>query len=405
AVATDTHRTQGQFRFTVSGGVQECEWRRLPRWVARRASPNSALVTSLVERRRAGYPPGRRLPTPSIAAHTAEPDVHGAAVAADGAAVAADRTGAAADGAAIAADGAAIAMDRAASDAAQSARASMTTLRCGKHVLDLSAPRVMGIVNVTGDSFSHDGDLDTAAAIARGRAMLADGAAIIDVGGESTRPDASPVAREAELERVLPVVEALARDGAIVSIDSMKPLVMRAAIDAGASMVNDVLALRSPGAVDMVAAGDVAVCLMHMQGEPRTMQRSPHYDDVVGEVRSFLDGRARASRNAGIAADRIVVDPGFGFGKTIEHNLRLLHSLDVLAGLGYPVLAGLSRKSLLGTITGRNVRERMPASVAAAIAAVERGASIVRVHDVRETVDALKVWVAAGRRAVDAPAA
>lgn len=272
----------------------------------------------------------------------------------------------------------------------------MTKLRCGSHVLDLATPCVMGIVNVTGDSFSGDGRLDAAAAIECGRRMLADGARIVDVGAESTRPGAAPVEAAPELERVLPVVEALAREGAVVSIDTMKPEVMRAAIAAGAAMVNDVAALRAPGALEAVAAGGAAVCLMHMQGEPRTMQVAPHYDDVLREVRDFLAVRAEACRGAGIAADRIVVDPGFGFGKTLEHNLRLLRELDAVAALGYPVLVGLSRKSMLGTITGRGVGERTAASVAAALAAVARGASIVRVHDVRETVDALTLWTEIG---------
>lgn len=272
----------------------------------------------------------------------------------------------------------------------------MTTLRCGRHTLDLSSPQVMGIVNVTADSFSRDGGLDVAAAIERGRAMRADGAAIVDVGGESTRPGATPVPAEVECERVIPVVEALAGDGAIVSVDTMKPEVMRAALAAGASMVNDVLALRAPGALEAAAEGDSAVCLIHMQGEPRTMQVAPAYRDVVGEVGDFLAARARACRDAGIAADRIVVDPGFGFGKTVEHNVRLLRELATIVALGYPVLAGLSRKSVLGAITGRGVDERLAASIAAALAAVARGASIVRVHDVRATVDALKVRAVVG---------
>ncbi|MBS0327011.1 MAG: dihydropteroate synthase [Proteobacteria bacterium] len=273
----------------------------------------------------------------------------------------------------------------------------MTTLRCGRHVLDLATPRVMGIVNVTADSFSGDGRLDAAAAIEQGRRMTADGAAIIDVGGESTRPGATPIDVATELARVLPVIEALAGDGTIVSVDTMKPEVMRAAIAAGASMLNDVTALRAPGALEAAAASDAAVCLMHMQGEPQTMQAAPHYDDVVHEVRDFLAARAAACRDAGIGADRLVIDPGFGFGKTLEHNLRLLHDLAALAALGYPVLAGVSRKSMLGAITGRAAGERAAASVAAALCAVARGASIVRVHDVRDTVDALAVWTAVGR--------
>jgi dihydropteroate synthase len=268
-------------------------------------------------------------------------------------------------------------------------------LRCGRFALDLGRPRVMGIVNVTPDSFSDGGrHADCAAALACARRMLADGADIVDVGGESTRPGAAPVPESAELARVLPVVEALARDGALVSIDTMKPAVMRAAIAAGAAMVNDVRALRTEGALAAVAASGVGVCLMHMQGEPRGMQAAPRYDDVVAEVRAFLAERAGACERAGIGRERIVVDPGFGFGKTLAHNLALLRALPAIAGLGYPVLAGLSRKSTLGALTGRPVDERVAASVAAALAAVARGASIVRVHDVRETVDALRVWCA-----------
>ncbi len=258
----------------------------------------------------------------------------------------------------------------------------------------------MGIVNVTPDSFADGGrHADPAAAIAHARALRADGADIVDVGGESTRPGAPPVAERDELARILPVVAALAADGAIVSVDTMKPGVMRAAIDAGAAMVNDVRALAAPGALEAVAASGVAVCLMHMRGAPRTMQDAPEYADVVAEVRAFLVARAAACEAAGIARERILLDPGFGFGKSLGHNLALLQALPSLAAAGYPVLAGLSRKSMLGALTGRPVGERMAASVAAALAAVARGAAIVRVHDVRETVDALKIWAAvdAGR--------
>jgi dihydropteroate synthase len=199
------------------------------------------------------------------------------------------------------------------------------------------------------------------------------------------------------LRRVVPVIEALASDGLLVSADTRRPGVMRAAIAAGAAMINDVGALTAPGALDAVSETGAAVCLMHMQGEPGTMQRAPHYVDVVTEVRACLVERARACEDAGIARERIVVDPGFGFGKTLAHNLALLRGLPEIAAAGYPVLAGLSRKSSLGTITGRAVEERMPASVAAALAAVARGAAIVRVHDVRETIDALKVWLAIER--------
>jgi dihydropteroate synthase len=259
--------------------------------------------------------------------------------------------------------------------------------------LDLSGPKVMGVVNVTPDSFSDGGRFfDPSRALDHARALLADGAHIVDVGGESTRPGAQPVPEAAELERVLPIVERLASEGAIVSIDTVKPAVMRAAIDAGASMINDVRALQEPGALEAVSRHEVAVCLMHMQGAPRTMQQTPAYDDVVREVGDFLLGRAQACEDAGIARERIVVDPGFGFGKTVDHNLELLRRLDEIAELGYPVVAGLSRKSTIGRLTGREVGDRMAGSLAAALAAIERGASIVRVHDVRETVDALAVW-------------
>jgi dihydropteroate synthase len=265
-------------------------------------------------------------------------------------------------------------------------------LRCGRHALDLARPRVMGILNVTPDSFSDGGRYaDRERALAHARAMLADGADLVDVGGESTRPGAAPVSEGEELERVLPVVEALARDGVLVSVDTMKPAVMRAAIAAGASMVNDVRALQGPGALEAVAGSDAAVCLMHMRGTPGTMQQAPEYADVVADVRAFLVARAGACEAAGIARDRIAVDPGFGFGKTRAHNLALLDALGAVASAGYPVMAGLSRKSTLGAITGRGEGERLAASVAAALIAVERGAAIVRVHDVRETVDALAV--------------
>ncbi len=266
-------------------------------------------------------------------------------------------------------------------------------LSAARHSLPLARPLVMGIVNVTPDSFSDGGRFrDGAAALAQARQLVADGADIVDVGGESTRPGALPVAEGEELDRVIPVVEALAADGAVVSIDTMKPGVMRAAIAAGAAMVNDVRALREPGAMDVVAASSVAVCLMHMQGEPRTMQHEPAYVDVVSEVRDFLAERAAACVAVGIDRTRIVLDPGFGFGKALAHNLALLRGLPQLCALGFPILAGLSRKSMLGQLTGRPAGERLGASVAAALEAVARGASIVRVHDVRESVDALKLW-------------
>jgi len=266
-------------------------------------------------------------------------------------------------------------------------------LQCGPHRLDLTRPRVMGILNVTPDSFADGGHhLDPSRALDHAREMIGDGAAIIDIGGESTRPGAQPVSEAEELERVIPLVAALAGEGALVSVDTMKPGIMRAAIAAGAAMVNDVRALQARGALEAMAASSAAVCLMHMRGEPRTMQADPHYEDVVREVGDFLLERALTCEAAGIARDRIVIDPGFGFGKTLSHNLELLRSLSALTETGYPVLAGLSRKATIGRITGRDVGDRMAGSVAAALAAVARGASIVRVHDVRETVDALNVW-------------
>jgi dihydropteroate synthase len=269
----------------------------------------------------------------------------------------------------------------------------MTMLRCGPHALDLTRPRVMGILNVTPDSFSDGGRFfDRERALDHARRMLADGADLIDVGGESTRPGAAPIDEAGELARVIPVIDELAREGALVSVDTMKPAVMRAAVAAGAAMINDVNALRLPGALEAAASTDAAVCLMHMQGEPRTMQDAPQYDDVVVQVRDFLVERAQSCEAVGIARDRIVLDPGFGFGKTLAHNLALVRALPELVSTGYPVLAGLSRKSSLGAITGRPGSDRLAASLAAALAAVARGASIVRVHDVRETVDALKVW-------------
>jgi len=250
----------------------------------------------------------------------------------------------------------------------------------------------MGILNVTPDSFSDGGSyIDRGRALDHARRMWDDGADLIDIGGESTRPGAVPVSDDEELSRVLPIVEALAREGVAVAVDTRKPAVMRASIAAGAAMINDVAALCATGAIE-ACTDDVGVCIMHMRGGPENMQEQPVYADVVSEVRDFLVARATACEAAGIARERIAIDPGFGFGKTLAHNLTLLRSIGTFAKTGYPVLAGLSRKSSLGTITGRSVHERLPASLAAMLVAVARGASIVRVHDVRETVDALKVW-------------
>ena len=253
----------------------------------------------------------------------------------------------------------------------------------------------MGIVNVTPDSFS-DGGLHflQASAVERARTLVAEGADLIDIGGESTRPGAAPVSIDEERRRILGVIEALADCGVPISLDTRKPQLMREAIAAGASFINDISALEAPGALQSVAPTGAAVCLMHKQGEPQNMQHDPHYDDVVREVREYLCGRIDAAQKAGIAAERIVIDPGFGFGKNFEHNLALLQGLPSLTGLGVPVLAGLSRKAMLGRITGRGAAERVYASVAAALFAAEQGARILRVHDVLATRDALAVWCA-----------
>ena len=271
--------------------------------------------------------------------------------------------------------------------------ASSRTLRLGRFRLALERPLIMGIVNLTPDSFSGDG-VAGAAAIAHAQAQIEAGADILDLGAESSRPGAPPVPAGEELARLLPVLHAL-RDAAVpLSVDTCKPEVMRAALDQGASMINDIAALQAPGALAAVAASDAAVCLMHMQNDPRTMQASPAYGDVVAEVADFLAARAAACAAAGIDAARIVVDPGFGFGKTLEHNLALLADFARFNELGYPVLAGISRKSMLGALTGRPAPERGYASVAAALLAAQRGAAIIRVHDVAATRDALAVLAA-----------
>jgi dihydropteroate synthase len=256
-------------------------------------------------------------------------------------------------------------------------------------------PRILGIVNVTPDSFSDGGQfLEVNAAIAQGQRLRDDGADFVDIGGESTRPGAAPVPLEEELRRVIPVVEALAARAIAVSVDTMKPEVMRAAIEAGAAMINDVNAFRAEGAIEAVARSKVSVCAMHMQGTPATMQAAPRYDDVVAQVSAYLRSRARALESAGVAADRIVVDPGFGFGKTLAHNVALFRALPALASMGYGLLVGLSRKKSIGDITGRPAGDRVAGSVAAALMAVQNGANFVRVHDVKETVDAINIWLA-----------
>ena len=253
----------------------------------------------------------------------------------------------------------------------------------------------MGVVNVTPDSFSDGGRfVDPKSAVDHANTLIAEGADILDIGAESSRPGARDVSVEEELSRLMPVLEALSDRAVPISVDTVKPEVMRAAIAAGASMINDITALCSPGALEAVAESDVAVCLMHMQGKPRTMQKDPRYGDVVAEVAAFLEQRVAAALAAGIARERIAIDPGFGFGKTVAHNFELLRDLDRFAALGLPVLAGWSRKSTLGAITGRGAEDRLAASLAAALLAVERGARIVRVHDVAATRDALAVLAA-----------
>jgi dihydropteroate synthase len=266
-------------------------------------------------------------------------------------------------------------------------------LRCGPHTLDLSQPIVMGVLNVTPDSFSDGGRfIDSAQALEHAQRMLEAGAQIIDVGGESTRPGAAEVSEQEEIRRVIPVIEVLtSRFSAPISVDTSKAAVMTAAVEAGATIINDVRALREPGALEAAARTDAAVCLMHMQGQPRTMQLEPHYDDVVAEVKAFLMERAAACEAAGIARDRLVLDPGIGFGKRLEHNLALLAHLRTLAEPGLPLLIGVSRKSMFQALLGRRVEQRLAGGLAVATAAALAGAAILRVHDVAETVDAVKV--------------
>lgn len=268
-------------------------------------------------------------------------------------------------------------------------------LQCGNFRLTPNRPLIMGVVNVTPDSFFDGGHyLPTDAAIAHARRLIAEGADILDIGGESTRPGAAAVGLDEERRRVLPVLAALADAGVLVSVDTQKPELMREAVAAGAALINDVNGFEADGAWAAVAGQTCAVCIMHRQGNPQTMQSAPRYGDVVGEVREYLQSRIAAALQAGIARERIVIDPGFGFGKTLEHNLALLRGLDRLATLGVPLLAGLSRKSMIGALTGRDVGERIFGSVAAALIAVQRGAGIVRVHDVAATRDALAIWQA-----------
>lgn len=273
-------------------------------------------------------------------------------------------------------------------------------LVCGEYRLDLSRPRIMGILNRTPDSFSDgglflpaDGSLD--AALDHARQMVADGADMIDIGGESTRPGAQPASLEEELQRVIPLLEVLVSELDVpISVDTSKPELMAAAIQCGASMINDVNALRARGAVEIVAASPLGVCLMHMQGEPRSMQHNPTYKNVTADVLAFLQERIERCEQANIDRSRICIDPGFGFGKTLEHNLELLADLQVFQEPGLPVLVGLSRKSMFQQLTGRPVDQRLAASLAATVCAAERGARLMRVHDVAATADALAVWSA-----------
>lgn len=274
-------------------------------------------------------------------------------------------------------------------------------LDCAGRSLDLERPVVMGVINTTPDSFSDGGTLfrgdrlDLDMTMQRARDMVAGGAAILDIGGESTRPGAAPVSPQEEMDRVLPVLERVTAELDVVcSVDTSSPDLMREAASAGAGLLNDVRALTREGALETAAATGLPVCLMHMQGDPDSMQSAPHYTDVVSEVRDYLQRRAADCEAGGITRDRLLIDPGFGFGKTVAHNLRLLQGLQRLADLGFPVLVGLSRKSMIGKLLDRAVDERLPASLALAVLAVERGASVIRTHDVVATADALAMCVA-----------
>ncbi len=276
-----------------------------------------------------------------------------------------------------------------------------TVLDCAGRPLDLSRPRLMGVINATPDSFSDGGTLyrngriDVDLALSRAREMTSAGAVILDIGGESTRPGAAPISPAQEMDRVLPLVEAIARElDAIISVDTSSPQLMREAARAGAGMINDVRALTRDGALEAAAATGLPVCLMHMRGEPGSMQDAPRYDDVVAEVAQFLAERVAVCEAGGIGRARLLLDPGFGFGKSVVHNLQLLRGLPRLASLGLPLLVGLSRKSMIGVLTGREVDQRLPASLALAVLAAERGAAVIRTHDVAATADAIAMWVA-----------
>lgn len=269
----------------------------------------------------------------------------------------------------------------------------MTILRCGQYVLPLNRPLVMGIVNLTPDSFSGDGLVgDVDRAIQHAREQLEAGSDILDIGAESSRPGAIPTPEAEELRRLIPVLQEISTWGVPISVDTYKPKVMAAALQAGASMINDIAGLSRQGALEIVGESDCAICVMHMQGEPGTMQQAPRYDDVAGDVRQFLAEKVAHCREVGIADERIVLDPGFGFGKSLEHNLTLFRKLDKLTIDTLPMLIGVSRKSMLGALTGRPVEQRQAASVAAALIAAQKGAKILRVHDVAATCDALTIW-------------
>lgn len=267
------------------------------------------------------------------------------------------------------------------------------SLACGRFALPLERPLIMGIVNLTPDSFSGDGiATDTERAVAHALRQVEEGADLLDLGAESTRPGAPATPLADELDRLLPVIEALRGCGVPLSVDTYKPEVMRAALAAGADLINDIYGLRQPGAIDAVAGSDCGICIMHMQGEPRTMQHEPSYQDVCGEVAAFLSQQVTRLEAAGVARERLLLDPGFGFGKTLAHNIALFRALPHMTAGDLPVLVGVSRKSMLGLMTGRAVGERMPASIAAALLAAQAGARVLRVHDVAATRDALTVW-------------